>query len=228
MKILLFGATGAAGGSVLQMCLADSGITELRAIARRPPAVPTTNKLRVTIHADFADYSAIGEAFQGVDACLYCLGISTTQAKSEAHYREITFEYALAAAKLLKEQSPGAAFHYVSGQGARLDSRMMWARVKAEAEQALMTAIDAVCWRPAYIDGAPSESQARSLRLLRPLFRLLRSARGMYVSGDDIGRAMLEATRLGYRHRIIENREIRDLAEAYVEHAWFSSGSFIG
>jgi hypothetical protein len=38
------------------------------------------------------------------------------------------------------------------------------------------------------------------------------SIRSAYVENVDIGRAMLEAARRGYRNRIIENPEIRDLA----------------
>jgi hypothetical protein len=37
----------------------------------------------------------------------------------------------------------------------------------------------------------------------------------MYVAGEDLGRAMLEATRENLRRRVIENGEIRDLAERF-------------
>ena len=52
-------------------------------------------------------------------------------------YREITHDYALAAGKALAAASPDASFHFISGSGTRSDSRMMWARVKAETETAL-------------------------------------------------------------------------------------------
>jgi hypothetical protein len=35
----------------------------------------------------------------------------------------------------------------------------------------------------------------------------------MYIESEDIGRAMLEATRQGLRRRIFENPEMRDLAK---------------
>ena len=41
---------------------------------------------------------------------------------------------------------------------------------------------------------------------------LLRPFRSLYVTGDDIGRAMLQATRERLRGRIVENAEIRAIA----------------
>jgi uncharacterized protein YbjT (DUF2867 family) len=211
VKILLFGATGSAGGSVLRVCLAAPAVSEVRAIARRPLEI-SHEKLRVFVHGNYLDYAPVEEAFQGVDACLYCLGISVNQVSGESEYRAITHDFALAAARTLKAHSPDAAFHFISGQGAALDSRMMWARVKAETERDLIESVDAVCWRPAFIDGADSASQPRIYQALRPLFRILSPFRGLYVTGEDIGRAMLRATAEGVRGRTIENREIRDLS----------------
>src|SRR3954465_5701352 len=152
MKILLFGATGSAGGSVLRACLASPAVAEVRAVVRRPLSLDDP-KLRVFVHGDYLDYSQVADAFAGVDACLFCLGISATQVSGEAEYRRITHDFALAAAREIKTQTPDAAFHFISGQGTRLDSRMMWARVKAETERDLLDLMEAVCWRPAFIDG---------------------------------------------------------------------------
>jgi uncharacterized protein YbjT (DUF2867 family) len=212
VNILLFGATGAAGGSVLRACLASPHVTEVRAIARRPLEIEH-DRLRVFIHADYLDYGAVEEAFAGVDACLWCLGISVRQVSGEAEYRTITHDFALAAARMLQRHSPGAAFHFISGQGTRLDNRMMWARVKAKTERDLIDLLGAVCWRPAFIDGEDSRNSPRLYQALRPAFRLLRGFRGLYVAGEDIGRAMIQATRDGVRGRIIENREIRAIAD---------------
>lgn len=213
MKILLFGGSGSAGGSVLQACLAAPDVEEVRAVVRRPLAAAHP-KLRVTIHTDYLDYEPIEEVFAGVDACLWCLGISATQVPGEVEYRAITHGFPMEAARVLKARSPGAVFHYLSGQGAALDSRMMWARVKAEAERDLGPVVDPVCWRPAFIDGANAASTPRIYQALRPAFRLLKPFRSLYVSGEDIGLAMLQATREGLRGRTIGNVEIRRIADS--------------
>lgn len=197
---------------MLQACLASPVVDEVRAVVRRPLDL-TDAKLREIVHRDFLDYGAIGEAFAAVDACLWCLGISVRQVSGEAEYRTITHDYPVAAARMLRARTPDAVFHYVSGQGAGLDSRMMWARVKAETERDLMDEFGAVCWRPASIDGATSASAPRLYQAARPIARLFRGFRSFYVAGEDIGIAMIQATRDGERARIIENREIRRIAD---------------
>jgi uncharacterized protein YbjT (DUF2867 family) len=165
------------------------------------------------VHGDFDRFDAIENMFAGVDACFYCLGKSVRQVPSEAEYRHLTYDFALAAARTLYENSPEAVFHYISGSGTNLDSRFMWARVKAEAERDLIERFDAVCWRPGSIDGVPSQSEPVGYKVIRPVARvLLRPFRDLYVTGDDIGRAMIVATREGVRGRIISNAEIRELA----------------
>jgi uncharacterized protein YbjT (DUF2867 family) len=213
MKVLLFGATGTAGSGILRACLDDPVIDELRVIVRRPLKL-ADEKLRVIEHHDYLDYTAVVTAFDGVDACLYALGISVTQTSDAAEYRTITYDYALAAARQLKARSPNAVLHYISGQGTRLDSRMAWARVKGEAERALPQIVDTVCWRPGYIDGGTSnKSGPRIYRAIRPAFRLLRGFRSIYVTSEDIGQAMLQAIAENIRSGVIENRRIRELAQ---------------
>ncbi len=210
MRVLLFGATGSAGGGVLEACLGASVVEEVRAIVRRP-LMHTSSKLRAFVHKDFVNYATVEEAFRGVDACLFCLGVSATQVSKE-EYRKISYSYTLAAAQMFKVKSPGAAFHYISGQGTRPESRMFWSRVKAQTEHDLMELVDADCWRPAFIDAPPSASLPRMYRAAFPLLRVLKPFPGLYVSGSDLGRAMLQATRENLRGRIIENREIRKIA----------------
>ncbi len=181
-------------------------------ITRRPLA-RTHGKLRTFVHGDFLDYGAATAAFDDLDACFYCLGISATQVSGEEEYRRITHDFAMTAASALKRDSPNAVFHFISGQGTRLDSRMMWARVKAETERDLLALGNTVCWRPAFIDGETTPSAPRVYQAIRPLFRLLKGFRGLYVSGEDIGRAMIRATVEGVRGRTIENREIREMAD---------------
>ncbi len=149
-------------------------------------------RLRETTHSHFQDFTSAADAFAGVDACFYCLGKSVRQVSGEAEYRTITYDYAMAAARALRQGSPAAAFHFISGAGAALDSRFMWARVKAETERDLLSQFDAVCDRPASIDGMPSASQPFGYKVFRPIARvLLKPFRSLYASGDDIGLAML-------------------------------------
>ena len=211
MKILIFGASGSAGGSVLRACFSSPDVKEIRAITRRPLRF-THKKLRVFLHDDYLDYASVEKAFVDIDACLFCLGVSATQVSGE-EYRIITHDFALAASQTLQVNSPTAAFHFISGKGTSMKSRFLWARVKAQTERDLMTLTNAVCWRPAFIDGEPSNSSPRLYRALRPLFRLLKPFRSLYVEGQELGRSMLRAVGENIRGRVIENAEIRNLAD---------------
>jgi len=212
VKVLLFGATGLAGGGVLRACLAAPDVSEVRAVVRRSTGVRDP-KLREVIHDNYLDYSAIADVFAGIDACFFCLGISVSQVPDEADYRRIHHAFPLAAAKLSQERSPAAIFHYLSGGRAGVKSRWMWARVKGQAERDLMNQFDALCWRPAMIGGTPGVPPPIYLEILRPVLKfLLKPFKSMYIESDDIGRAMLAATREGLRRRILENPEMRLLA----------------
>ena len=211
MTVLIFGATGSAGGCVLRACLASPHVSGVRAIARRPLGL-THPKLAVAIHDDYLNFTAVNAVFARVDACFYCLGKSVRQVPDEAEYRRITHDFALAAAGTLRTQSPSAVFHFISGEGASLTSRFMWARVKAETERDLAP-FEAVCWRPGLIDGMGSASEPRAYKIMRPLGRLFFSrSRRWYVTGSDIGRAMVAAAAKGVRGTTFENAAIRDLA----------------
>jgi nucleoside-diphosphate-sugar epimerase len=210
MKILLFGSTGSAGSAVLDACLSASIVDEVRAITRRP-LMNTHRKLRTFVHKDFLDYSTVQEAFRSIEACLFCLGVSATQVSKE-DYRKITYSYTLAAAQMFKSQCPGAAFHYISGQGTKPGSRMFWSQVKAQAELDLIRLVAADCWRPAYIDAKPSPTLPRAYALFHPMGRLLKPFPSLYIKGHDLGRAMLQATIENLRSQIIENRQIRQIA----------------
>jgi hypothetical protein len=112
----------------------------------------------------------------------------------------------------MKSHSPGAPFHYISGKGTDAHSRMLWARVKANAEQDLIELVDAVCWRPAFIDAKPAPGMPKFYAIVAPLGRLAKPFPNLYVHGHDLARAMLQATIENLRRRIIENPEIRHIA----------------
>src|SRR5262245_42624595 len=104
MRVLVFGATGSAGGSVLKAALGAADVGEAIAVVRRP--LPLSDpKLRVLTHENFLDFSARAKDFTGFDACFWALGVSSLQVKIEADYRRITRDFAVAAATVLKTAS---------------------------------------------------------------------------------------------------------------------------
>jgi L-ascorbate metabolism protein UlaG (beta-lactamase superfamily) len=208
--ILVFGPTGTAGSAAVRVCLDDPHVGEVRAISRRELGVEHA-KLRTILCQDFANLDAMASAFDGVEACLFCLGVSSNVVSDEAPYREIHVLYPLAAAKALADHSPNARFVYLSGQGAKRTSRMMWARVKADAEQELEAAYPGVVnVRPGYI--RPTRPRGLDRWLLGPLHRLLPC---LGIRARDLGLAMLALARATPPVASpVSNRTLRRLAES--------------
>ncbi len=212
MRILVLGASGAAGGSLLDVALSSPLVEEVRTLSRKRIETGSARHVGV-VHDDLFDYRAVAGTFAGLDAAFYCIGRSVSQVGEEAAYRRLAFEAAEVAAAQLAAASPAAAFHYLSGQGASLASRQMWARVKAEAEQSLIARYAAVCWRPGAIDARRTEGWPFFYPAMIRTMRWIFPSRRYYIRGEDLGRAMLEVAAGNARSRILENPEIRAIAD---------------
>jgi uncharacterized protein YbjT (DUF2867 family) len=85
MHLILTGATGTCGAAVLKHCLADSAVTQLTILSRRPVAQAEGHaKAKVLIHRDFEQYPpAVLDQLNGAEACIWALGISAFSVKKE-------------------------------------------------------------------------------------------------------------------------------------------------
>lgn len=218
MNVLLFGATGMVGRGVLLECLRDPAVARVVAVGRRPVGLADP-KLREVVQDDVAALDALGDELRGVDACLFCLGVSAA-GLSEAGYARLTHDLTLAVARQLVSVAPGATFVYVSGMGTdgTERGRTMWARVKGRTENALL----ALPFRAAYMMRPglirPLDGIRSSTRLYRvlyaamaPVLPLLRRVRPTAITDTrELGRAMLRVAREGWPRRILEMRDIVD------------------
>ncbi|MCF2533604.1 NAD(P)H-binding protein [Yinghuangia soli] len=221
MNVLLFGATGMVGQGVLRACLLDDRVATVTAVVRSPLDVEHP-KLRTLIHRDFGDFTGIADEFADIDACFFCLGV-TSAGKREDEYRRITYDYTLAAARALPVY-PDLTFVYVSGEGtdSTEHGRSMWARVKGRTENDLLAMpFRAYMFRPGFIFASHGEkSRTPAYRRLYPLlawtYPLLRRAVPKYVtSTENIGRAMLAvAAQEGTGERILRSVDINRTASA--------------
>lgn len=222
MKVLLFGATGMIGQGVLRECLLDPEVEQVLAVGRTATGQQHA-KLRELVHKNLLDFSGVEEALSGYDACFFCLGISSA-GMSEPDYRRVTYDMPMAAAKTLAKLNPGMTFIYVSGAGTDSTGRgrSMWARVKGEAENALLQLPfkASYMFRPAYIQplhGATSKTKLYSAiyAVMGPLYPFWRMLFPKYVTTtEQIGRAMLEVAKRGAPKRVLENQDINGLGAA--------------
>src|SRR5262245_38895735 len=126
------------GQGVLRECLLDPDVTRVLTIGRTATGARHA-KLQEIAHPDMWNYAAIDDQLRGFYACFFCLGV-TSAGMSEADYTRVTYGITLAAAETLCRLNPAMTFVFVSGAGADSSEqgRLMWARVKGKAENAII------------------------------------------------------------------------------------------
>ena len=141
MKVVLFGASGMIGQGVLRECLLDPEVESVVAIVSSATG-QSHPKLREVVHRDFTDFSGLESDLSGQDACFFCLGVSSVGMK-EADYRRVTYDFTMAAARLLARLNSGMTFVFVSGAGTDSSERgrSTWARVKGQTDQMQRTKV---------------------------------------------------------------------------------------
>ncbi len=221
MKLIIFGATGMVGQGVLREALLNDQVEEVLTVGRG--AVATTHaKLRDRILADLTNLAAVRAELAGYDACLFCLGVSST-GMSAADYERITYDLTLSVANTLAEITPDLTFCYVSGAGTDGSERgrPRWARVKGRTENALLALpLRAYMFRPGFIQprhGIVSKTPLYRVvyRLTGPLLPLLRRAFPKIVTTtEELGRAMLGVASNGWSTHILETADINAAAAA--------------
>ncbi|PYQ27764.1 MAG: epimerase, partial [Acidobacteria bacterium] len=208
------------GQGVLRECLLDPEVERVVSVVRRATGTQHP-KLREVVHADFHDFTSIAPQLTGLDACLFTLGV-TSAGMSEQEYRRVTYDITMAAATMLLRLNPQLTFVFVSGAGTDSTERgrVMWARVKGAAENALlrMPFKRAYMFRPAAIQPLHGiRSRTTSYRIaytvMSPVLPLLRRLFPQYLTTTEtLGRAMIEVAKHGAPKQVLESKEINELA----------------
>lgn len=221
MNVLLFGTTGMVGQSVLRECLLDPQVKRVISIGRSA-SHQTHAKLREHVLADITKLEGLKEELANVDACFFCLGVSSV-GMSEEQYRAITYDLTMNIATTLADIQPQMTFIYVTG--ASTDSTeqgsTMWARVKGKTENDLLKLPfkAAYMFRPGGIipkNGVKSKTKVYQTIyvLMRPFYPLLEKWFPNAITDSvQIGRAMINVARTGFPKPILEVRDIREAAE---------------
>jgi len=218
MKVLVFGASGMVGQGVLRECLLDPEVSVVLSIARSSTGQQHP-KLKEIVHKDFLDFASLETEWAGLDACFFCLGVSSA-GMSEENYKRVTYDITLAAAQVLAKLNPNLTFVYVSGAGTDSSERgrVMWARVKGQTENALlrMPFRAAYMFRPGVIvplHGIKSRTRLYrvSYAILGPILPLLKAFPKYVTTTEKLGRAMLIAAKRGAPKPVLESSDINRL-----------------
>ena len=190
--LLLVGATGLVGQSVMQQALNDARVARLVAPTRRPLAPhPRLENPRV-------DFDALPAAapWWAVDGVICTLGTTIRKAGSQAAFRRVDYDYPLAVAELAHRHGAGA-FAFTSSIGANPRSRTFYLRTKGETERALagcgFPSLTLV--RPSFIGGERAERrplESLALAFFGGISRLM-PRRYRVVPAERIARSLLAA-----------------------------------
>ena len=212
MNVVIFGATGMVGQGVLRECLLDREITRVVTVGRAPPPVHDP-KLRGLVVRDLLDLSSVADELTNLDACFYCIGV-TSLGMSEADYTRVTHDLTLRIATQLLGWSPRLSFVFVSGQGADSSERgrVMWARVKGKTENALfaMPLAYVAVVRPGLIvpmHGIRSRTGWYNIiyYFIRPVLPLIRRvADGNVTTTERLGQTMIRIAKGGFDRQVLE------------------------
>ena len=213
MKVIIFGATGMVGQGALRESLLAADVERVLTVGRRATGVRHPKLTELTV-PDVGDLTPVESQLAGYDACFYCLGVSSV-GLDEAAYTRISYDYPLAAARVLARTDPDLTFVLVTGAGTDAQGRAMWARVKGRAERAVLEMFpNGYAFRPGFIQptyGARSRTgwYDALYTVLAPLTPLLkRVAPGIVTTTDGLGRAMLRAARTGFGSRVVSGTDL--------------------
>ena len=219
MNVVIFGATGMVGQAALRESLLDPEVQRVVTVGRRATGQRHA-KLRDVVHADLMNLAPIESELRGLDACLFCLGVSSA-GMSEAEYSVVTHDITMTAATTLVRLNPAMTFVFISGTGADSSERgrVMWARVKGRTENDLLRLPfkGVYIFRPAFImplHGIRSRTPGYRLfyAIAKPIAPLLKAFfPGAFTTTEQLGRGMLRVARDGHSKRVLESRDLSAL-----------------
>ncbi|MCU1307889.1 MAG: Epimerase [Acidobacteriaceae bacterium] len=205
------------GEGVLLGCLNHPDVEQVLVINRKPGGV-SHPKLREIIQTDFFDLAPIEPQLIGYNACFFCLGVSSV-GMSEEEYKRTTYDLTLNFAQLLARLNPEMTFCYVTGAGtdSSEQGRVAWARVKGATENSLMRLFkQSYMFRPGFMKATPGQKNVKSyykfFAWLYPIGRALYPAG--FCTLQEVGQAMINAVSKGYPKKILEVKDIVNLAKA--------------
>ena len=216
IKAIITGATGMVGEGVLLECLDNPEVEQILIINRKPSG-RTHPKLKEIIHKDFFNLAPIESQLAGYNACFFCLGISSVGV-SKDEYKRTTYDLTVNVGKTLAKLNPDMTFCYITGAGtdSSEQGRVAWARVKGATENELMRLFkNAYMFRPGFMRATPG--QKNLLKAYKYFAWMYKPGRALFPSGfctlQEVGQAMINAASKGYAKRILEVKDIVELAK---------------
>jgi nucleoside-diphosphate-sugar epimerase len=219
MKVIITGATGMVGKSVLLECLDHKKVEKILVINRKPLKMKHPKVVELVV-SDFNNITQYQDSLRDYDACFFCMGISSI-GLNESTYTGVTYGITKAFADTLFKLNKKMVFNYVSGTNTDSSEKgnSMWARVKGKTENYILNKgfKDAYMFRPGAIvseKGIKSNTVWYNVLyvLARPFFPLMKKSKNITTT-TKLGVAMINTVLKPTDLKHLENVDINRYAK---------------
>jgi nucleoside-diphosphate-sugar epimerase len=215
--VLITGASGMVGRSVLLECMDDKRIDKITLVLRNEINLQHP-KINQIILKDFTRFDEVKLKLGRPDACFHCMGVSSV-GLNEDEFSKLTFDISKSLADVMFDLNPEMVICYVSGTGTDSSEKgnTMWARVKGETENYFLKKgfSKAIMFRPGAIipeKGIKSRTGWYNALyvVLKPFFPLMKMSKKITTS-TLLGKAMINTLFINDIKIHLENEDINKL-----------------
>ncbi len=155
--VVVLGATGMVGSALVELLLADTRVSEIRILSRRPLSY-SQSKIKV-FETDLYNPNAL--AFDQASALYCCIGTTRKKTPNRDTYHSIDHGITLAVAAVAKAAGLSEV-HLISAIGADSRSKIFYNRLKGEIENDLsgLNFERTMIYQPALLIGNRNEKRA--------------------------------------------------------------------
>ena len=175
MIATIVGSTGLTGSFLVRQLLADSAITKVISVSRKPLNISSA-KLTEVLVSDLAELPSIESNIRG-DIYFCCLGTTIKAAGSKENFEKVDHDAIAEFARIAKAHD-AQSFTLVSAMSANASSMFFYNRVKGRTEDDVkaLGLRSLIIFRPALLVGPRNEfrlAEKIATRTLVPLSRVL-------------------------------------------------------
>lgn len=222
VDVLITGATGMVGKSVLLECIRDNRVKNIYLVNRVPVNIKSPKIIEFIVD-DFLKVGDLKKKIKNCDACFHCMGI-TSFGQNSNYYYKVTYEMTKSLADLIYDINPNSVMTYVSGEGTstKENSIIDWANVKGKTENYILNRgfKDAYMFRLGLLipeNGIKAKTKLYNLfyTIMTPFYPLMKLIPSITTS-SKLGLAMINCVYFPENDKYLDNRKINNLSKMHL------------
>lgn len=222
VDVLITGATGMVGKSVLLECIRDNRVKNIYLVNRVPVNIKSPKIIEFIVD-DFLKVGDLKKKIKNCDACFHCMGI-TSFGQNSNYYYKVTYEMTKSLADLIYDINPNSIMTYVSGEGTstKENSIIDWANVKGKTENYILNRgfKDAYMFRLGLLipeNGIKAKTKLYNLfyTIMTPFYPLMKLIPSITTS-SKLGLAMINCVYFPENDKYLDNRKINNISKMHL------------